>query len=336
MKNSNANKRVLVTGANSLLGTNTIIELLDHGYSVRGMLRRRNSWLGPEHPNLELFEGEITRQTHLNAALQSCNFVVHTAAVTSQNLLRYEEYAEVNVEVVEKLARACAEHGCEAMLWVGSANVFGHGSRLSPADETAPPRHPFDKSLYAQSKIQARQVFNEVSRQFPHVRYLSVHPGFMLGPWDSKPSSGEIILMYQKYPVVFCPPGGKSFVHVRDVARGICLALEKGTSGNEWLFADENLSYRTFFQKLNRITGRRKPILVIPRWLLIFTGHLGDAFRAVGVATELSSVNMKILCEDPAYSSARAKAQLGISFSSVDKAIKEALQWFSANKPKKG
>ena len=53
-------KTVLITGANSLLGTHTICELLSAGYAVRGLLRCLGSYVGVEDPALELVEGEFT------------------------------------------------------------------------------------------------------------------------------------------------------------------------------------------------------------------------------------------------------------------------------------
>ena len=37
--------KVLVTGANGLLATNTIIELLDRGYQVKGLIRNKNKFI---------------------------------------------------------------------------------------------------------------------------------------------------------------------------------------------------------------------------------------------------------------------------------------------------
>ena len=42
----------------------------------------------------------------------------------------------------------------------------------------------------------------------------------MIGAFDTKPSSGRIILFGLKIRLVVCPPGGKNFVHVKDVSKG--------------------------------------------------------------------------------------------------------------------
>ena len=57
----------------------------------------------------------------------------------------------------------------------------------------------------------------------------------MLGAYDTKPSSGKIILMGLNKKLLFHPPGGKNFVHVRDVAKGLISCLEKGKNGERFV-----------------------------------------------------------------------------------------------------
>ena len=68
-------KTVLVTGANSMLGTHTICRLIADGYIVRGLLRRYGSYSGPGHRNLELVEGNFTDAETLRGAMRGSDFV---------------------------------------------------------------------------------------------------------------------------------------------------------------------------------------------------------------------------------------------------------------------
>ena len=54
---------------------------------------------------------------------------------------------------------------------------------------------------------------------------MTVCPTFMIGAWDSRPSSGRIILLCYGRRVMFHPLGGKNFVAAGDVARGIVAVL---------------------------------------------------------------------------------------------------------------
>lgn len=328
MKRNKPRDLVLVTGANSLLGTNTILDLLEHGFEVRGMLRNKSSWKAPLQNRLELFEGNITNQKDTEKALESCRWVVHTAADTRQNLLRLSEYEDVNINATRNLADACIQNGIEKMIFTGTANAFGHGTHDAPGNENSPPSGPFTKSLYAQSKIKAQQMVLNAAKKSNSTAFISINPGFMLGPWDVKPSSGQIILMHKNKPIILCPPGGKNFVHVKDVAKAIRLALTKGKNSEEYLVTGTYMSFFDFFKKLNTIRGRKKTVIKIPALLLRVAGKAGDMLRAAGFSLSLSSVNSAILCESPVYSDQKVINELGIEITPIDQTLKDAIEWF--------
>jgi len=328
VKDNKLNKKVLVTGANSLLGTNTILALLGQGYKVRGMLRNRSSFMAPPHNDLELFQGSFTNPEELESAVESCNFVIHTAAITDQDLLKFSDYENVNIKAVRLIAEVCRKSAIKKMIFVGSANACGHGSPEESGTEITPPVWPFTGSYYAQSKIKAQEIILDAARDKSPTEFLVINPGFMLGPWDSKPSSGRIVKMYLNRKIIFCPPGGKSFVHVRDVAQAIVQALEKAKNGQVYLLTGENLSYKAFFEKLNALTGRKKPVLILPKWLLLSAGKLGDLLRCMKIRTSLSGINTHVLCEHVWYSNQKTEKELGVKFTPIDKTLQDTLLWF--------
>ncbi|MBW6478415.1 MAG: NAD-dependent epimerase/dehydratase family protein [Bacteroidales bacterium] len=332
MKSDKTHKKVLVTGANSLLGTNTILALLRYGYKVKGMLRNRSSFKAPIHPDLELYEGSFTNPADIESAIESCNYVIHTAAITDQDLLKFSDYENVNIKAVRLIAEVCRKSDIEKMIFVGSANACGHGIANEPGTELTPPQWPFTGSYYAQSKIKAQEILMDAAQQTSKTEFVVINPGFMLGPWDSKPSSGRIITMYLNQKIIFCPPGGKSFVHVKDVAMALVQALEKAKNGQVYLLTGENLSYKAFFEKLNTLTGRNKPVLITPKWLLLSAGKFGDFLRFIGIRTSLSGVNTRILCEHVWYSNQKAAKELGVKFTPINKTLQDTLLWFEKQK----
>lgn len=182
-------KTVLITGANSLLGTHTICELLSAGYAVRGLLRCLGSYVGVEDPALELVEGEFTDRETLRRAMHGCDYVVHCAAKTGQSG-SYDSYEQVNVTATERLVELASECGVKRIVNVASANVFAYGTKGQPGDETRSMAAPFTESAYARSKFEALQRLEHFRNQ---VEIVTVCPTFMIGAWDSRPSSGRII-----------------------------------------------------------------------------------------------------------------------------------------------
>ncbi|MGV3763877.1 NAD-dependent epimerase/dehydratase family protein [Parapedobacter sp.] len=317
--------KVLVTGANGLLATNTIITLLARGYQVKGLIRDTRKFLLPPHARLELAVGDITDARSLDRAVAGCDYIIHCAATTDQRLLRYADYHRINVQGTQNVIQAAVKHGARKIVYVGTANTFGYGSLGAPGNETLPPGAPFADAWYAKSKLEGqRQLLAAAGK----IAITIVSPTFMIGPYDGKPSSGTIIRMGYGKKVVFHPPGGKNFVNAEDAALGVVDALERGQHMEAYLLAGENLTYRAFFQKLSAQTGQRTLLVRVPPPLLQAAGYFGDVLRWLGVRTALSSINMKILCVNNYYTNKKAQAQLGTAFKPIESGIDAAIAWF--------
>jgi len=316
---------VLITGANGLLATNIIIELLLRGFAVKGLLRSIEKFNLPGHPNLQLLQGDITDEAFLEKALKGSDYVIHTAAVTDQNLPDYSDYRRVNVIAAENLIRLASAEKVKRFIYIGSANTSGYGSVKKPGSEKTGIKEPFADSYYSMSKLEGQQM---VLKFKDKIDVLVISPTFMIGPYDSKPASGQIIYLGYKKRLIFYPPGGKNFVHVQDVAIAVVNALTKGKAGEIYLLANENLSYREFFRKLADVTGFRPVLVKAPGFILLMLGFIGNMIRWMGFKTSFTMANMKILCVKSFYSNQKAVEELGIEFQPAEKAIADAIAWF--------
>lgn len=318
---------ILVTGANGLLGANVIAELLDGGYPVRGLLRRASDYKGVRHPRLELTEGDFTDGECLGRVMPGCKAVVHAAADTSRSGRHYTEYYEVNVRGTRRIVESALEHGVKRFIAVSSAGSFGYGSREIPGCELNEMCEPFASSYHARSRYESLQA---AMGYRDRIEIIAVAPTCMIGPYDSKPGSGRIIKRAYGRKVVFYPPGGHNFVHAGDVARGIVLALEKGAPGETYILCSENLSYKEFYKKLNMVTGGKAICIPVPGLAMYIAGGVGSCLRSLGIRTEISLPNMRILCVTGYYHNYKATRDLGIGFRPVEAAISDAVDWFAA------
>jgi len=158
---------------------------------------------------------------------------------------------------------------------------------------------------------------------------LVVNPTFMLGRYDAKPSSGQIILMAQGKTVMGYPEGGKNFIHVSDAARGIVNAIAIGRPGECYLLANENLSYYEFFRKLRRLNGTPRNLIRLSAKIIRSAGTLGSLCESLtSIPVQLNKVNAGLLCSDNYYSSKKAVRELMLPQTPVNKAIEDSLEWF--------
>lgn len=320
-------KKVFVTGVTGLLGANVVIKLLNDGYFVIALVRKKSSYYGEENQNLRLIEGDLFSE--ISPYLKDVSYMIHIAAETRQNLLYYEEYEKINYDAVAHLFSQAVASGIEKFVFVSTANTLGYGSGEQLENEKIPQKYPFTHSFYAKSKLKAE---NYLLKNNTLTEVMIVNPTFMIGAYDYKPSSGRIIFWAWKKKIIFYPKGGKNFVHVQDVTDGIVKTLKHGRNGEKYVLANENLKYKTFFQKINKITGQNAVMIPIPDTILSALGLLGDFLRALKIKTNLSSVNMKTLRIDNFYSNRKSIEELGIKYQPIESAIEDAIEFFQNNK----
>lgn len=318
-------KKVVVTGATGLLGTNVIIKLLKDGYSVIALVRKESKYLDEENENLNWIEANLS--SDLSQHLKNIDFVIHIAAETRMNLLTYDEYRKVNYDWTVDVFNQAQKSGIKKFLFISSANTLGFGSKTDPGSEEKRQKYPFTQSWYAQSKLEAE---NYLLRNAKNMEVVILNPTFMIGAYDNKPSSGKLIFWAWKKKLIFYPKGGKNFVHVQDVANGVINALEKGKNGEKYLLANENLSYIDFFRMINRITHQHPIMIPIPNILLNVLGKVGDGLRKMKISTNLSTANMKALQIYNYYSNRKSLEELDVQYQSVDNAVKDAIDYFKS------
>lgn len=320
--------KVLITGANGLLGSNLARQLLKANYGVRAMVRESSNVLSLRGADVEMFRGNVLDARDLKKALTGCQVVVHAAANTAQWPSDYSFYQPMNVDGTRLLLEESSKAGIERFIYVGSANAFGPGSKEKPGTETSPFTHIQRQSGYMRSKYEAQQLALEFHQRH-HFPTVVVNPTFMLGKYDAKPSSGQLLLMAYKKQLMLCPPGGKNFVHVEDVACGIIRAIENGTPGECYLLGGQNLDYDEFFRKMKSVCGYPKQLIRLPKPIISTAGWAGTFYeRLSGNPARLNLTNARLLMAENYYSPEKAIRELQLPQTPVEQAIAEALEWF--------
>lgn len=326
------NKTVFVTGASGLLGINVIQDLLNNDYNVVGILRNKSKFPLAENDNLEIILGDITDAKSYQEALKKAEIVIHIAAITDQNISDYSVYESINIDASKVLLKKSIENNIETFINVSSANAFGYGSLENLGDENKPIKAPFDKSLYALSKLEAQNEILKIANNNQKTKVVNVNPTFMIGSYDTKPSSGRIVLSAYNKKIIFYPPGGKSFINVVDAAQTITKAIELGKHGESYLLSGENLSYKQFYKKVNKALNQKSRFVKIPKILLIFIGYFGSLARLFGAKTDISVTNLRTLCVSNFYSNRKAKQDLNHVQNPIENGIEAAIEWFNLNK----
>lgn len=323
---------ILITGANGLLGANLIRRLIKANFEVKAFVRPTANLKGLEGIGCQLVYGDMTVYKDIHTAVQDCDAVVHAGSTTSTLPREFEFYKRINFISTKNIVEALLKQRNTRLIYVSTANTFEPGSKENPGSESSPFTLGHYHSGYINSKYMAQQYVLDAVRQ-NDLDAVVVNPTFMIGPYDSKPSSGKLILHALKRGIQWCPAGGKNFVHVRDVAEGIQCALTAGRAGQCYLLTGENLTYTEFFSQLNNTIGRSSVPITIPKPLIHLAGTLGQTIiRLTGKPLALNKTNAQLITLDNYYTGEKARRELGLITTPVKDAIIEAIAWFKKNR----
>ncbi len=230
-------KHILVTGGAGYIGSLLSGELLRQGYLVTvvdELLFGGDSLVAYlNHPNFRFAKHDVWEPRTLRAALKDDwpvpDAVVHLAAIVGfpacQAVGRQVAW-RYNVEATEHIYQQAVEMGVKRLVFASSYSNYG----VSPSGEPVTEESPLNpQSLYAETKIAAEryllaQVDNTCAPLLfrfatlygisPRTRFDLIVNQFVYEAFTKR----ELLIYQRGY--------SRSFVHVRDVIKGIILGLQ--------------------------------------------------------------------------------------------------------------
>ncbi len=319
---------IFVTGGTGLLGVNLVRQLVDGGARVRLLVRGGSSRAGLESDRIDFVQGDVTDAESVRSAMRGCDQVYHLAAWVQVSPWGWKIARAVNIEGTRNVCAAALALNIRRMVHTSSIATVASGTLEKPADEDSAPDASAMKIPYYRTKIEAEQVVLGFVDE--GLDAVIVNPTYLVGPWDVKPSSGRVLIHMATHRVCLAPGrGGINYVDVRQAARGHILAMEHGKTGRRYLLGGENLSFRSFLERVVAVTGvpSRITLPLAILWPFAAAGSLaGRVFPTLFRDLNLAVLRAALI---PHYvSSNRARMELGYEVASIDQAIADAIDWF--------
>ena len=320
--------RVLVTGATGFLGNNLCRTLIQQGHEPVAAVRSVSDLRSLDGLAVEIVTVDFEDSGDLAVAMESVDAVVHAAALIHLGWSKLDASRKVNVDTTVRIAQIARQKSIR-MIFVSSVDALGLASpdNIGTEERLDPPK---PANNYVVSKREAETEFLlEVANGLDG---MIVNPGFLVGPYDWKPSSGEMMLAIYKNFIFFVPGGGCSVVDVRDVAAGIISAIENGQAGQRYIMAGENMTYFDLWDRMAKVMKCGGPKRKFRDGFANFIGWVCDSFgKVTGKEPLVNSAMMQMGQMHHYYSSEKAIAELGYKINDVDDAIADAFDWFVAN-----
>jgi nucleoside-diphosphate-sugar epimerase len=250
---------VLIVGGAGYIGSCLVRKLLAAGRKVRVMDSliygdySLHDVLG--HPNLQLQVGDCRKLQDLVAAVRNTDAIIHLAAIVGDPACEVDPQAsrEINYAATRMLIEVAKGNGNCRLIFSSSCSVYGATDLLMDEYSNVLPI-----SLYAQTKVdseeallEARSVdFHPVILRLATVFGLSYRTRFdlIVNLLTAKAHSEGTI-------TIFNGTQWRPFIHVQDVANGICQALDAPldvVSGETYNLGDSRMNF-TLAQLAERV-----------------------------------------------------------------------------------
>ena len=324
--------KVLVTGPDGVLGSNVVRELLSRNYEVSVLLMEELAKTPTlDGLSIQRFYGNILNPSDLDAAIIGQDVVIHCAASTSVYPARDAFVNKVNIEGSQNVIDAALKHSIKRLIYVGTANSHGYGDAETPGKEGNPYTSIKYGLDYMDSKRKAQELVLDAvkTKKLPA---LVVNPTFMIGPYDSKPSSGAMIIAVHHGKVPAYTHGGKNFVAVKDAAVAITNAVTMGRIGESYILGNENLTFKEAFDMIAETIHAKRIKFGLPNLIVKFYGRMSSVFAKMFKMTPAISTELaRISCDVHYYSPDKARTELGLPSTPVREAVAECFKWFKEN-----
>jgi dihydroflavonol-4-reductase len=216
---------------------------------------------------------------------------------------------------------ACLAAGVERVVHVSSVAAIGPARPGGAIDE----RHVWTGPLgipYADGKHAAEMEALRVAARGLDV--VVAAPGHVLGRGDERRSSTEVVRRFLLRRIPAYVDGAICIVDVEDVAAGLVLCDERGTSGERYILGTRNYTWKRLFGELERISGVEGPAVRLPKRVAI---ALAEASARAPGPTPVTPAEVRAAAHWWTYRSAKARRELGWTTRAHEETVEATVQF---------
>ena len=326
--------RVCVTGAAGFIAGHVIIDLLDDGHAVHASVRDLGDDAKRSHLDvleeqysgkLKLFEADLLEPGSLDAALEGCDALIHTAAaVVLAAPDPQKQIIDVAVNctqnVLDSVARTSSVKRIVMTSSIAAVMSYDQQDKTYTEDDWCMSDDMW-LDPYGMGKAQSERLLWEFAdKHVDRVQAVAINPSVVIGPPFAKHhirSSLSFIrdLVGWTYPA--CAPMRFHLIDVGDVSKGHVRALTSDKAvGQRIIFSDRPMSMLEISKVLSR--KYKTPKWVLPNLILYIAAHLDKRFS---FRLARASVNLRY-----EFRSDRPKELLGIELKDTEESILEAAE----------
>ena len=248
-----ANKKILVTGAAGLVGSELTKQLLGNGYVVVAIYNV--SPVPISHPRLAIKQCDILDTSSLNEIMQDITNVYHCAALVSYDPKDKAALYKINVEGTANVVNACLTAHVQKLVHVSSVAALERAPG-EPITEQMTWTEETNKSDYGRSKYFGElEVWRGIGEG---LNAVIVNPSVIIGGNNWSNGSGSLFKSaYDEFR--FYTHGSTGFVDVRDIASAMIMLMKSKIFAERFILNAENISYKELFTIMAVCFNKKPP-----------------------------------------------------------------------------
>jgi dihydroflavonol-4-reductase len=235
--------KLLITGGTGLLGSHIIQQALKLDFEIiiltRGIPTR--SYLNQVKNKIEIQVCDITKPESINPEFfNNVSTIIHCAGLASTKDEDADNMYQINVNGTKNLYNIAKASNVKRWIQISSIATLSGGSGETIDEST---QNEFRKTSYTKSKKEADDWLKKQNE----LALSIIYPCYMLGKFDSRPSSGSIFLAMKFGKLKQYLNNTKNFVAASDVALGILQLITKNINDN-LILGNVNSSIKEFLE----------------------------------------------------------------------------------------
>lgn len=319
-----------ITGATGLMGTQVVRQLVNDGHEVIALTRSRQN---ADHlsDGAMVVEGDITDKATLREPMTGVDGVFHIAgwAAVGPGPWNIETAERINVDGTRNVLELLDELGIPKGVYTSGIGVYP-GTSKQRYDESHVPDCP-TFGVYFRTLWQAHY---EIAKPMMEagLPLVIVLPGTVYGPIERPLQEGKPRGAFRDYLTGDLPMIPREvtmpFEHAEDTGRNHIRAMIDGTTGEEYIIANEPRTMVEVFDLAEDITGIPAPRAVPPA---VFGGLAKVMAIIERVATPPDGLTSEQLAffagRNYAVDNTKAKRELGIEHRPLEEGLRDYLRW---------
>jgi dihydroflavonol-4-reductase len=312
-------ERVCITGSTGFIGAH-LAKLVAEAIGPPRVTYRDGSRLTRlGDTEVEPVKADVLDRSALRRAFRGCDLVFHCAGMVGSR--PPERVWQVNALAPRVAVEAAAAEGVSRVVITSSVAGIGPAPPDRPGTEEDVYRGWGLGLTYPDAKHEGESEALAAGARLG-VEVVVVNPSYVFGPPVDRSQPGETstrtIGNYLRGRLPAVVEAQTNVVDVRDVAEGHLKAARKGRPGERYVLGGHDLGWVELMGRVAEISGVHHPLLVLPP----------EAGRAAELLRLPGAEGIALMAQSWSYSSAKAKRELGYRARSLDRTLRDTIDWY--------